>query len=139
MALEVAKSFDELIESGKTSEDNEDLDKAAKLYERAIKIEPLAELPYNRLMIIYRRQKKYAEELRVIEKGIEEFKEFQEKRANRVFGMDKKAMQLSKSLAKSLGVRDRKGKSLVYPEPIVKWLKRADTVRKKLTKPKKKS
>lgn len=134
MGLVVVKSYDELIKAAKKAEADQEEEKAVSFYERAIKAEPLSEISYNRLMILYRKLKNYKDELRIINKGIETFKEFHEERAQRVFGKDKKAVQISKSLAKSLGQKDRKGKTLVYPEPIKKWMIRAETVEKKLNK-----
>ena len=137
MGLEVVRSYNDLINAAKKAEADQEEEKAAAFYEKAIKAEPLSEMPYNRLMILYRKKKNYRDELRIINKGIETFKEFHEKRSQKVFGKDKKAIQLSQSLAKSLGQKDRKGKSKIYPEPIQKWMTRAETVEKKLNRKKK--
>ena len=52
MALEIARSYDEVIKLGKEAEMNKDYSKASKYYEKAIKMEPYDEFAYNRLMII---------------------------------------------------------------------------------------
>lgn len=85
-------------------------------------------------MVVFRKTKDYESELKTIQKGIESFESYYEKRAKRVLGRDSKAIQLSNSLAKSLGLKDRKGKNLIHPEPIGKWIKRAEIVKKKLQK-----
>ena len=132
MALEIARTYDELIKLGKEAEMSKDYSKALKYYEKAIKMEPYIEFAYNRLMILYRKTKDYENELKTIQKGIENFESFNEKRARRVIGKDTKAIQLSNSLAKSLGLKDKKGKNLIHPEPIGKWVKRAEIVKKNL-------
>lgn len=134
MALEIARTYDELIKLGKEAETSNDYTKASKYYEKAIKLEPHAEFAYTRLMVIFRKTKDYESELKTIQKGIESFESYYEKRAKRVLGRDSKAIQLSNSLAKSLGLKDRKGKNLIHPEPIGKWIKRAEIVKKKLQK-----
>ena len=134
MALEIARTYDELIKLGKEAETSNDYSKASKYYEKAIKLEPHAEFAYNRLMVIFRKTKDYESELKTIQKGIETFESYNEKKARRIFGRDSKAIQISNSLAKSLGLKDKKGKNLIHPEPIGKWIKRAETVKKKLQK-----
>jgi len=52
-------SYKDLIKKAEEAEDDEQLDEAVKLYREAMKVEPSYELPYNRLMIIYRKQKNY--------------------------------------------------------------------------------
>ena len=73
MALHVTspKITDEAI----NAELEEDLKRAATLYEQAIKEKPTDEFSYNRLMIVYRKLKQYKDELRVINKAIKNFKE----------------------------------------------------------------
>lgn len=46
------------------------IDEAAAIYEKAIQIDYPASHPYDRLMVIYRRQKDYANEVRVIKAAI---------------------------------------------------------------------
>ena len=132
MALEVAKSYKELLAEAKKAEASEDLDKAARNYEKAVRLEPHEEYPYTRLMVIYRKKKDYESELKIIRKGIAAFEAFHEKRAKRVFRKDQKALKLSNSLAKSLGQIDKKGNPVALPEPVASWSKRAKLVEKKL-------
>jgi tetratricopeptide (TPR) repeat protein len=134
MALEVARSYNETITEARSAEAGDDLEKAAKLYERAVRLQPHEEMPYNRLMIIYRKLYRYEDELKVIEKGIKSFEDFYKDRAQKIVSKNKVAEQLSKSLAKSLGLTDRKGNEVYHPGPIDSWLKRKAVVEKKLGK-----
>lgn len=79
MALHIARSYSELMLEGKEAEENNELEKAAKIYERAIKSEPHEEQPYNRLMIIYRKLTRYEDELDAIKKGIKAFEDLFQK------------------------------------------------------------
>jgi hypothetical protein len=132
MPLHVARSFDELIAEAKEAEENSELEKAAKIYQRTIRLEPHDERPYNRLMIIYRKLTWYEEELKTIKKGIEVFQELYQKKSNRLIEKNKTAVRLSHALAKSLGQKGKKTEPFFYPEPIPKWIKRQNIVEKKL-------
>lgn len=58
---------------GKEAEKRGDIDTAIKLYERNINNFSDTPFPYTRLAIIYRKQKKYAEEVRVLRIAINVF------------------------------------------------------------------
>lgn len=132
MALSVAKSYHELILEAKEAEENEEPEKAAKIYERAIKMESHEEQPYNRLMIIYRKLTRYEDELKIIKKGIASFEELYQKKSERLLGKKQSVARLSNALAKSLGQKGKKTGSIYHPEPIQKWIKRQKVVEKKL-------
>ena len=132
MALYVAKPYRELLLEGKEAEENNELEKAAKIYERAIKSEPHEELPYNRLMIIYRKLTRYEDELNTIKKGIKAFEDLYQKKSEKLLGKNKSVERLSNALAKSLGQKGKKTETTFYPEPIPKWIKRQIVVEKKL-------
>jgi tetratricopeptide (TPR) repeat protein len=134
MALHVVRSFAELMAEAREAESNGEPATAIKLYQRATKMEPHNELPYNRLMILYRKEKQYEEELEIINKGIRTFEEFYQKRSEKLFGGRKSATQLSNALAKSLGQRGKKVQELYFPEPVPKWIKRREVVEKKVRK-----
>ena len=108
-----------------------DFQQAAKLYEKLLKEKPAHEENYNRLMIIYRKQKDFKSELRVINSGI---KFFQELYTPTSIGKHKNVIRLSKQLSVLTGLTDKKGKSLYDAEPIGKWKKRKEVVLKKLGK-----
>lgn len=133
MALQVVRSFEQMVAEAKEAEINGDAATAIKLYQRAIKLEPHNEIPYNRLMIVLRKEKKYEEELELINKGIKTFEEFYKKRSEKLIAGRKTATQLSNALAKSLGQRGKKVQELYFPEPVPKWIKRREIVEKKLT------
>lgn len=132
MALYVAKSYHELLNDAKEAEANNELEKAAKIYEKAVRAAPHEEHPYNRLMIIYRKLTWYEEELKIIKKGIAVFEELHQKRTERLLGKNQTAARLSSALAKSLGQKGKKVEPLYFPAPVPKWLKRQKVVEKKL-------
>jgi hypothetical protein len=103
------------------------LTEAANIYERLIKTKTLDEQPYSRLMIIYRKLKQPADELRVIKFAIGVFESKYLKKSR-----SKKLTELSNALIKSSGLGNGKGKLFVYPEPIGKWYKRKEIVEKKI-------
>ncbi len=128
------KSIKEIIDKAKYAESDNDIEQAATLYEQARKADPANQYPYDRLMIIYRKLKKYKEELRVINEGIKFFESFYKNKSQQLVGKDKKIMELSNAFMKRVGLQDNKGKNLYFPEPIAKWQKRKETVQKKLGK-----
>lgn len=132
MALYVTKPYRELLLEAKDAEENNELEKAAKIYERAIKSEPHEELPYNRLMIIYRKLTQYEDELNTIKKGIKAFEDLYRKKSEKFLGKNKSVERLSNALAKSLGQKGKKTETTFFPEPIPKWIKRQLVVEKKL-------
>ena len=128
----MAKSYHELIAEARQAEESNELEKAAKIYERALKSEPLEEQPYNRLMVIYRKLTWYEEELKIIKKGIAAFEELYQKKSEKLLGKNQSAARLSNALAKSLGQKGRNVEATYYPQPIPKWMKRQKVVEKKL-------
>jgi tetratricopeptide (TPR) repeat protein len=123
-----------VLQQAATAEKNDDLELAEKLYKKQMKQKAFNAFVYTRLMIIYRKQKKYQEELEIINKGIQHFKEHQEKHsASKTSNAAIK--KLSNSLNKSLGLTDKKGNFLYEPEPLPAWKKRKATVEKKLKQP----
>jgi len=117
------------VQLGAEEEVKGNLQQAAKYYEAAIKDERPDEVPFNRLMVIYRKLKQYKDELRVINQGIRKFEDFYRKQSAPSKG--KKLSQLSDAFMKSSGLKDRKGNNLYNPEPIGKWMKRREVVQKK--------
>ena len=132
MTLHVAKTYDELIGEAKQAEQNDDPALAVSLYQRAIRLSPHDEKPYDRLMILHRKQKNYEGELRVINDGITAFEELYKKKSDKIIGKNKQAAALSTALMKSLGQKDKKGHITFFHEPIARWLNRKKVVDKKL-------
>jgi tetratricopeptide (TPR) repeat protein len=130
--VHIVKSLHDLLADAKEAELEDDLPEAIKLYERAVKQAPTDERAYNRLMVIYRKEKEYESELKVIEKGIDAFTKLYQSKTKKVVGNDKEAVRLSNALIKSLGLKDKKGNDLIEHEPIATWKKRKEIVLKKI-------
>jgi len=112
---------------------------AIKNYIAAIKADPLLARAYNRLMILYRKQKEYKKEMAIIKQAIgayeKEIKEDQQawKKAN------SKSARLNLNLAKAMGLLDDKGLPVYEYPQVMTWRKRMETVGKKLKGPTKKA
>ena len=119
------------LQLGTEEEAKGNLKQAAKYYESAIKDERADEFPYNRLMIIYRKQKLYKDELRVIKRGIKIFEDFYKRHSPKT-RKGKKLSELSEVFMKASGLKDKKGNLVYQPEPIAKWTKRKEVVEKKM-------
>lgn len=109
-------------------EEKENISIAIKEYEEAIKKNTLAEKAYDRLMILYRKEKNYKKEFRIITAGIKAFESFYKSKKSR----SKKIADISQKLNRSFGFTDKKGNSLYDPEPIARWKKRKEVVEKKI-------
>lgn len=127
-----ALKIEEKNEIAREAEREGDLNKAVKLYEQNIRENYADEFAFERLMIIYRKQKEYENELRVIERGIEVFQQRIEDHLKHSLARhvdDKKLEQLSNAIIKKSGL---KKEAIHFPDPIDKWLKRKEIVEKKL-------
>jgi tetratricopeptide (TPR) repeat protein len=122
----------EWLEKANAHERNDELNEAAEAYKKAIGENPNQELPYQRLMIIYRKQKEYRKELEIIRAGIKAFEELY--RSSLKVTYSKKIEQLSRALMKSTGLTDRKGQQLYDREPVGSWRRRKTLVENKLKK-----
>ena len=106
-----------------------DNEAAIDLYQQALKKYPQQANIYDRLMILYRKEKAYKKELSLINTAIKEFGDlFQPGKNIR----SRKVASLSKSILHSVGLTDKKGRTLYHPEPIARWQKRKKTVQHKL-------
>lgn len=119
------------LQQAEAAQKSGDLESAEKLYKEQIKQKAFNASVYTRLMIIYRKQKKYKEELEIINTALQHFKENQSKKSSSKTN-NASIKKLSNSLNKSLGLTDKKGNFLYEPEPIPTWKKRKVTVEKKL-------
>ena len=131
--MPVTKHYTELIEEARNVEADGELEKAASIYEQAIRQHPMEEFPYNRLMIIYRKFKQPKNELRVIKKALEVYTAFYDKKL-KPYTSNTKVGQLSKALLKSVTGSAKKTSYTSYPEPIPRWTLRKKAVEKKLEK-----
>ena len=128
----IALKIEERNKTAMQAEREEDVNKAIRFYEQNIREDHADKFAFERLMVIYRKDKEYKNELRVIKRGIEVFqKKFKERvkhsLARRV--SDKKLEQLSNAIIKISG---QKKEELHFPDPVDKWLKRKEIVEKKL-------
>lgn len=129
MALHAAKHYSAYIKDAKLAEEENDIKRATELYELAIKQKPIEEQPYERLMIFYRKSKNYEKELKIIDKALDIFQNYYKEKAEKIYGKNKKLEQVGKALLKSIQPKDSKP---YFPQPISKWIKRKQTVEKKL-------
>lgn len=123
----------ELFTQAKEYEGSGEWKEAAALYEQVIKLHPLEEKAYDRLMIARRKLKEPKKELQIIKSAIDAFEALYKKSKKTP---DKKVIQISRALQKATGLLDKKGESLYRPEPIGRWLKRKAVVEKQLKKKK---
>ena len=132
----VHKNFNENEEPGnwlskaKELERQGELEKAATAFEKVIKESPVNEYAYERLMIIYRKNKEYKKEKAVIVAGIKSFQQFYKTALK--LPATKKIATLSNALLRATGLADKKGKLLYEREPLGRWNKRRQIVEKKL-------
>ena len=99
-------------------------------YEKIIRNDRYNEKAYERLMITYRKNKKYAKELKLIDAAISAFRELYSKTIKRK--PDNKTIRLSKALLKLTGLSDKKGNPFYQREPINKWIKRKSVLLSKM-------
>jgi tetratricopeptide (TPR) repeat protein len=130
---EIPVNRHELFAAAKEKEAAGEWKEAIVLYEKLIKLHPLEEKAYDRLMIAYRKLKEPRKELNAIKTGIEAFEELYKKSRKTP---DKKVIQISRALQKATGLLNGKGEALYRPEPIGRWLKRKAVVEKQLKKKK---
>jgi tetratricopeptide (TPR) repeat protein len=133
--FELAKRTADRNEEARQAESNEDLDQAIKLYEENIKEGYADPYAFDRLMVLYRKQKKYKDELRVINRAIKVFTDDYARRRKSMIAeaKNKKQVQaLSDAIMKKSGLTDRKGNETYIPEPIGKWMKRKEVVQKRM-------
>ena len=123
------------IATGRQAEAGGQPDLAIRLYEKEIAGKCKNLVPYQRLLVLYRRQKKYKQELAVLTKGIYCLEEQLAEHKGALFSKKpqrNKIMRLSKALAQKIGLLDKKGKELLPPKPLEQWLRRKKIVRKKM-------
>jgi hypothetical protein len=124
-------------EKGRMPEQEGNPDKGAAAFEKLVKDDPLNEAAYNRLMIIYRKNKDYKKELATIMKGMAAFeKSF---KSSSKLPKTRKIATLSKSLSKSLGLTDKRGNMIHTREPLNRWSKRKLVVERMLKNKRKSS
>ena len=108
--------------------EKQDKEEALSEYKKIAVVYPLNEKVYDRLMILYRQLKMSKEELLWINKAI---RIFEEKFNTSSVKHSAKIASLSKSLTRSMGLADKKGKSYYLPQPIARWTNRKELLQKK--------
>jgi hypothetical protein len=134
--MESDPSINQLISKAAEAEKSKDTALAIGFYNQLLKADPLQIHAYDRLMIIYRKEKNYKKELSIINSGIKAFEKFYKKQQPR---HSKKISEISEKLNKAFHLIDKKGHSLYNPEPLDRWEKRKQTVEKKIDKGQKKA
>ena len=130
----LAKKIEERNLAARQAEEEGDMDKAIKLFEQNIREDYADEFAFEKLMIIYRKQKEYEKELKVINRGLKVFQQQMSEHLKNSLGrrIDEKTLeQLSNAIIKKTGAKE---KDLHYPDPIDKWIKRKEVVEQKLEK-----
>ena len=108
--------------------------KALALYKQVVQNDPLAEQAWQRLMILYRKQKDYAGELKIIDLALKTYETSNRQAQQAWLKENRKAATVAKSLAKSLGLVDKKG-IVIDDNPILeKWRHRKELVAARLKK-----
>ena len=130
---EVINTKQTVLQQAAAAEKNDDLVLAEKLYKKQLQQKAFNDFVYKRLMVIYRKQKRYKDELNIINKGLKHFEEHRAKQASKK-SISASIKRLSSTLNKSLGLTNSKGKLLYEAEPIPSWKKRKEVVEKKLKK-----
>ena len=115
----------------KIKDTGEDPKMAIKNYIAILKKEKHNTNAYNRLMILYRKQKEYAKEAALITTAIDTFEAFYAKHQPKHTPAISK---LSRALAIATGLATKKGQALYDPEPIAIWRKRLATLKKRFIK-----
>ena len=123
----------DLLEEGLSLEAEGDLKEAEKHYNIVLDKDSLNVTAYNRLMIIFRKQKEYRKELGTINKAIKSY-EADAKSSIQERKLNSKIATLSRSLAKSLGLLTKSGIPVYINEDVDRWIKRREIVKKKLKK-----
>jgi IS4 transposase len=118
----------ELLAEAKTAEAEENNEQAIRLYEQIVKADDLNEFAYNRLMVLYRKEKDHAKEIKLIDKGIAAFQKHYKSSTKH----NRTIASVSEKLNKAFGLTDKKGNQLYDPEPIGKWKKRRAVAEKRL-------
>jgi hypothetical protein len=123
--------------SGKQAESSGQPALAIKLYEKEIARGYNDLLPYERLLVLYRKQKNYREELHVLNRGIDRLQQQLTEHQKELFfkkPQRNKLLRQSKALAQKLGLLNKKGNHILLPQPLEKWLNRKKIVQKKIKK-----
>ncbi|MGN7824007.1 tetratricopeptide repeat protein [Chitinophaga sp. 22536] len=128
----VRESHKSLIEKGLQLEKEGEPEKAIQLYLDVVKKDHLNAAAYNRLMVLYRKQKAPRKEIAIINEAIKAYEDNVKAEQSAWSKKNRKAASISRELVKALGLVDKKGAPVNQPAQIVTWKKRKENVSKKL-------
>ena len=114
-----------------------ELSENINLYVQQTKTGTTDPLPYDRLMIYYRKQKEYKKELQLINRALKVFGDQIKRHGSQLFSAAKSrttVKKLSEKFSKLSGLMDKKGNPNFLPEPLARWTKRKHTVEQKIKK-----
>lgn len=117
----------DLRHAAKHYEEDGDLEHAAHTYEKILRKAKTDQNAFDRLMILYRKQKLYDKELKTINKALAVFAKLHSPKAT-----GEKVTALSRKLMRLTGLSDKKGNSLYEAEPLGRWRRRKLWVEKRL-------
>ena len=114
-------SFKDLVSMATALEKEGKWEDAASLWSKALKQMPLLPKPYDRFMIIYRKQGNYKRELEMIDLAIATFEKHYRQHQKEY---NKRVLALSKALSRSTGLTDKKGNQVFQSGELSKWQRR---------------
>jgi hypothetical protein len=131
-----ALSFAELIATARQIETEGNLSEAETIYLQIIKSDLLNAEAYNRLLVIYRKQKEYRKELAMVSKAIKAHEDSFWLAQKKWISVNKTAARISRLLAKKLGLINKKGLPLRQNQQLTNWYKRRSNLLRRLKKSK---
>jgi tetratricopeptide (TPR) repeat protein len=129
---QATSTYSECIATAKELEQNNELEEAIKAYKKCLAIKKTDEYVFDRLMILFRKQKEYKKELDIIQQAISAFEKLYAESAPAK--TNKLIQKISNSILRSTGLSDKKGNLVYKPQPLLRWYKRATLVKKRLKK-----
>ncbi|MDO6432972.1 tetratricopeptide repeat protein [Flavitalea sp. BT771] len=132
--LDKAISDKELLARAKALELDGETDEAIEAYQRVLRNQPLNETAIARLLVLYRREKLYKQELAVLKAAISAYEAEQLAMQQAWRKKHQKAARISLSLARKLaGEGTVKKGAVIYDDRLVTtWRKRKAVVMKRL-------
>jgi len=123
---------DDKIDAARKLEKEGSPEAAEKAYLKIIQETPAVYEAYDRLLVIYRKQKAYRKELSIVNKAIKAFETAFLDKQKQWIKENKTTAKLSKTLAEKLGVINKKGLPVSEDPLIEKWRKRKTVITKRL-------
>lgn len=120
-----------LIHIGQSLEKEGMIDEAIAVYEKSILSKIPATVPYDRLMILYRKKKDYENEIRIIKEAISVFMAENEKRAGRVIDKDSSLYnEVMQALETNESIRYDDGKWAFVQYNVMDYITRLEKAKK---------